>query len=576
VEPVSERRWQRRSAADDSTRELESVFADALGVPSLLARLLLSRGLTQDQVEPFLAARLADLPNPFQIPDMESACERLLRARADGEQIAIHGDYDVDGITATTLLFVGLGELGFKSLSYNIPLRLRDGYGLSAEALQRAAQAGVSVVVTVDCGVSASEEAALARAEGLDLIITDHHQLPEQLPRACAVVNPQRCEEENPLRQLAGVGVAFMLLVALRRRLREDGGFNRASEPDLRRLLDLVALGTIADLVPLDGVNRPLVRYGLALLNAAERTGLRALRQVAAVHEINTGTVGYQLAPRLNAAGRLEDAALGVELLLEEDMVSALVRARALDACNRERRELEEQIFQQADAMVGRLGAEHSHAIVLASAGWHPGVIGIVASRLVERYHRPCVLVAFDADAGKGSARSISGFHLYRGLQACAEQLHAFGGHEMAAGLSVSRAAFDDFAAAFEAYARDHISAELLIPRLRFDSSLLLEELDLAVLRRLEEMAPCGMGNPEPVFLIESVRAMRVQAVGTHHLKLTVCQGGFSQPAIAFGMAERRADFDGELDLLASPQINRYRGRQTVQLRIRDVRRSVN
>ncbi len=313
-------------------------------------------------------------------------------------------------------------------------MRLRDGYGLSAEALQKAADEGVTVVVSVDCGVTAHSEANLAKECGIDLIITDHHQPPDELPGAFSVINPQRSESAFPFSELAGVGVAFFLLIALRKRLREGGWFKQRSEPDLRDLLDLVALGTIADLVPLKGINRTLTRHGLVLLEKGQRVGVRALKQVAGVKEVSCGVVGFQMAPRLNAAGRMEDAGLGVELLLEEDMVRALNTARYLDQCNRQRRLIEKETLQEAESAVAGLGTEHTHTIVLAGRGWHPGVIGIVASRLVDRYARPTVLVALDGSTGKGSCRSISGFHLYRSLQSCADHLLAFGGHEMAAG----------------------------------------------------------------------------------------------------------------------------------------------
>ena len=572
MDPVVTRRWVAR-AEEPGSAEV-TAFGRELGVPPLVARVLIGRGFNADTARTFLEARLAHLPDPFELPDMDAAVVRLQAAINNDEPIAVHGDYDVDGITGTVLLLEGLRALGARQVSYHIPLRLKDGYGLSAEAIEKAAADGVRVVVSVDCGVSAHVEAGRAGELGLDLIITDHHQPPPELPAALAVINPQRADSRFPCLDLSGVGVAFFLLVALRKRLRESGRFVECAEPDLRRLLDLVALGTIADLVPLQGVNRTLTRSGLALLESGSRVGVRALKQVAAVKEVTCGTVGYQLAPRLNAAGRMEDAGLGVELLLEQDMVRALVTARHLDQCNRERRDLELRTLQQAEAAVAALSGEHTHAIVLGGDGWHPGVIGIVASRLVERYHRPTVLVALDSGRGKGSARSIRGFHLFRGLQACAGHLSAFGGHEMAAGLSLDADSLPAFSAAFEAHARAVLPDEALIPELRHDGTSLLEELDLQSVRHLEGLAPFGMGNSEPQMVVEAVRARQVQVVGERHLRLTVCQGGFSLPAIAFGMVDRRDEFDGELDLLATPQLNRYNGRETVQLRVRDVKRS--
>jgi len=570
MDPVSERLWLPRNEQPDLTAL--NAFAVDFQLSQLIARILASREPSLDVARDFLNTRLADLPDPFLLPDMAPAVDRLQLALAQGEKIAIHGDYDVDGITGTVLLLDGLGSMGCEQIEYHIPLRLRDGYGLSAEAMQKAADDGVTVVVSVDCGVTAHAEAALAKERGIDLIITDHHQPPDELPEAFSIVNPQRSDSNFPFPDLAGVGVAFFLLVALRKRLRDSGWFKQRSEPDLRDFLDLVALGTIADLVPLKGINRTLTRHGLVLLEKGERVGVRALKQVAGVKEISCGVVGFQIAPRLNAAGRMEDAGLGVELLLEKDMVRALNTARYLDQCNRERRVIEKETLLEAERAVAKLGAEHTHSIVLGGEGWHAGVIGIVASRLVDRYSRPTVLIALDDTTGKGSCRSIRGFHLYHGLQNCADYLLAFGGHEMAAGLSVAADQLPAFAAEFEAHARSVLSEDDLLSKLFYDGVVLLEEMDLDVLRQLQGLAPFGMGNPEPVLVVESVRAMQVKPVGDTHLRFTACQGAFSHPAIAFGMLDRRQEFQGEVDLLVSPQINRYNGRESVQLRIKDVR----
>jgi len=569
VEPVTGRRWVPRTDNPDFSAVTE--WITRLGVPGLVARLLISRQFCFESAREFLSPRLADLPDPFLLPDMEVAVKRLAAALESNEKIAVHGDYDVDGISGTALLVEALAACGGDA-AYHIPLRLRDGYGLSAEAIQDAAEEGVRVIVSVDCGVSAHVEADLARRLGIDLIITDHHQPPNTLPGAIAIINPQRRDAMFPFRELAGVGVAFFLVIALRKTLRDRGWFESRREPDLRTLLDLVALGTIADLVPLLGVNRILSRHGLEWMERSPRFGIRALKQVASVASVSSGTVGFQLAPRLNAAGRLEDASLGVELLLEDDMVRAMNSARLLDRCNRDRQELEKQTLREAEAAVAKLPADHTHAIVLGVEGWHPGVIGIVASRLVERYHRPTVLVALDGETGKGSARSIRGYHLYRGMQACADHLITFGGHAMAAGVSLESHHLTDFAAAFERHVRAELDADDLVPAVHHDGTVLLEEIDLDSLRMMQCLAPFGMENPEPQMIVESVRALQLQELKGGHLRFTVCQGAFSHPAIAFGMQGRREEFQGDIDLLVSPQVNVYQGRQTVQLRVRDVR----
>lgn len=569
MKPVSGRDWLPRVKAIDTDQLI--TLSDGLRVPSWIAHLLLARKIdTLDDGAAFLSARLADLPDPFLLTGMQEAVERLIQSLQQSEPIAIHGDYDVDGITGTALLTSVLRALG-GTVHYHIPLRLKDGYGLSDRALEDAAAAGVRVVVSVDCGVSALEEAALAASLGLDLIITDHHQPPDELPVAVALINPHQPGCSFPDKTLSGVGVAFLLLVGLRKGLREVGWFAQRSEPDLREWLDLVALGTIADLVPLTGLNRTLVKHGLILLEQGTRVGVQALKKVAQVQEVTAGVVGFRLAPRLNAAGRLEDAALGVELLLAENAATALTVAEKLDQFNQERRLIEKETFDQAVSQLEDFPEQFS--IVLADTGWHSGVIGIVASRLVERYGRPTLLIALDEGEGKGSGRSVRGFHLYRGLKACAADLLGYGGHEFAAGFSVTVDAVSSLIAHFEEQASLVLKPEDLRPSIFFDGEIELEEIDQSLVEAMAGLAPFGMGNPEPVLLVSGVALHRIEAVGDgSHLRCVARQGGHSFPCIAFGMAERRDEFDGPCDLLVTPVLNDWKGRVSVQLRLKDIR----
>jgi len=564
------RRWLPRGEEPGAQRV--DRLARALDVGPVTARVMLQRGVTDaEKGREYLLGKLASLPDPFLLPGMEAAVERLVRALKAGESIAVHGDYDVDGITGTALLVETLRSLGGE-VSFHIPLRLKDGYGLSADALRQAAADGARVLLSVDCGVSAVSEALLAEELGLDLIITDHHQPPDPLPKAHAIVNPHLAGSLFPFSELAGVGVAFFLMAALRKHLREDGYFITRPEPDLRRCLDLVALGTIADVVPLQGVNRTLARAGIKVMNAASRTGLQALREVAAVGEVSCGSVAFRLAPRLNAAGRLEDAALGVELFLSHSLERSRAVARLLDDFNRERQAIEQATFAQAIARLEQWDGGMGRSIVLADVRWHPGVIGIVASRLVERFHRPTVLVALENGQGKGSARSIGGFHLYHALTTCRSHLLGFGGHAFAAGLSIAEGEVEAFASAFEEAARATLRDEDLLPQLLHDGEILLEELTLPAVHELADLAPFGAGNPEPVFLIRNARAQQLQVVGGNHLRFTLRQGGYSLPCIAFAMAERQGDLFGDLDLLVTPTLNEWRGQVSVQLRVRDWR----
>ncbi len=570
MEPVSRRRWTLRQEMPSPGQIAH--LAQALAIQPLTAQTLLLRGIdTLDAGRDFLQARLAALPDPDLLPDMAIACGRLEQALLRKERIAVHGDYDVDGITGCSLLVETLRHMGGQ-VEYHIPLRMTDGYGLSADAIRQARDNGCELIVSVDCGVSAHAEADLAAELGLDLIITDHHQPPDELPTCLALINPHLANNRFPWPELSGVGVAFFLLVGLRRRLRENGYFTRHPEPDLRHGLDLVALGTIADIVPLGGVNRILVRAGLALLERGDRPGVAALKRVADVKQVTCGSVGFRLAPRLNAAGRLEDASLGVSLLLGEEPQDLGPLAELLDGFNRERQQIEQKTLEQAIARLEAEGRSDRRSIVLADERWHSGVIGIVASRLVERYHRPTVLIALEGGQGKGSARSISGFHLYAALQQAAEPLSGYGGHAMAAGLSIAADRVPAFAELFEAVACRELQPEDLLPCLGHDGEIKLAQLSRSQVAELESLNPFGMGNPQPVFVSRGCRVLSPRILGEKHLKFEVEQEGERVGCIAFGMAERYSELGSEIDLLFRPGINNWRGNCSVQLQVSDFR----
>lgn len=572
MKPVIHRTWQLRSALP-APDQLDD-FAGAAGVSDIVARLLWLRGIdSAAEAHSFLSSKLADLPDPDLLPDMDKACRRLYSALMNGEKIAVHGDYDVDGITGCTLLVEVLRALGGQ-VEYHIPLRLVDGYGLSEDAIHAAHQAGCSVVISVDCGVSAFHEAEVARALGLDLIVTDHHQPPEELPCSYALINPHLDGNRFPWPNLSGVGVAFFLMLGLRRLLRGEGYFAARKEPDVRFVLDLVALGTIADIVPLGGVNRTLVKLGLQLLEKSSRPGITALKKVAQVKQVSSGVVGFRLAPRLNAAGRLEDAAMGVELLLNRDGAASAELAEILDQCNRERQAVEQQTLQDAVAMVENNLSDDRYSIVLAKENWHSGVIGIVASRLVERYHRPVVMIALEDGVGKGSARSINGFHLFKALTECRDFLDGFGGHSMAAGMTISADQIGSFAQSFEEVAQECLKVEQLQPILKHDGEISLGSLSLGVQELIDTLNPYGAGNPQPTFVSRNCQPFNCRVVGDKHLKFDVEQGDKQIGAIAFGMAERIAECRGSLDILFRPGINEWRGEQSIQLQVIDFQES--
>ena len=555
--------------------EQAETLARSLGISALTARILVGRGIDSAETgTQFLAPALSSMPDPFLLKGMLAAVERLLVARINSETVCIYGDYDVDGITGTALLVSFLRRVGI-SCTYFIPNRFNDGYGLHEASLQQIITLGATLIMSVDCGITAVREAAYCRQVGVDLIILDHHTPQEQIPEATAVVNPLQPGCTYPFKLLAGVGVAFNLLVALRSRMRQEGLFSPGAEPDLRDWLDLVALGTIADVVPLTGQNRMYVTYGLQKLAQSFRPGITALKKVAGIKDsVTCGQVGFRLAPRLNAAGRMESAVPGVDLLLNSDQVECAGIADELDAANAERQSVERGILEQAIAQVegdGRYPARKS--IVIASTDWHQGVIGIVASRLVERYHRPTLLIAIDGEGNaKGSGRSIPGFHLLEALTGCAEYLPRFGGHRYAAGIGLKAEAVSAFAAAFEAVAAKMLGESELLPLLDIDTEVQPSEVDFALLEELQRLEPFGAGNPEPTLMLRGVTVVERRIVGDGHLKLRVSAGGQLFAAIAFRQAE--SPTDGALDIAFFPESNLWNNTTTLQLRIKAMRRA--
>jgi len=566
-----QKKWGIKTADDAKVGELST----SLGVLPVIARILVGRGIeTVEESMLFLAPTLSTMPDPFLLKGMQAAVERVLQARNNGESICIYGDYDVDGISGTALLVSFLRRVGMVC-TYFIPNRFDDGYGLNEEALQRIIDSGATLIMSVDCGITALKEADFCRLAGVDLIILDHHTPGESIPEAAAVVNPLQPGCSYPFKMLAGVGVAFNLLVALRSRMRQEGIFAAGDEPDLREWLDLVALGTIADVVPLVGQNRTYASFGLQKLEISSRPGIAALKKVAGIKDaVSCGQVGFRLAPRLNAAGRMESAVPGVELLLSSSSDESSTIADELDTANAERQVVERSILEEAASMVDGSGTyPDCRSIVLASRDWHQGVIGIVASRLVERYHRPTILIAIDEQGtAKGSGRSIPGFHLLEALVVCAGHLERFGGHRYAAGVGLSAGNIAGFTAAFEAVAGQILGDSELLPILDIDSCVHPLEVDNALVNELKRLEPFGAGNPEPTMMMRGVTVAERRVVGDGHLKLRISAEGRVFNAIAFRQAE--CPTDGMLDIAFFPELNLWNNTSTLQLRIKAIRRA--
>lgn len=551
---------------------LQEMLVGELGIPRPLAQVLINRGLTSpNQVRNFRNAGLAQLRDPLEIPGMKLGAERVLRALQRGEAILVYGDYDVDGITSTALLTSFLRSQGGQ-VSYYIPDRMEEGYGLNSQALLQAKEDGIQLVVTVDCGVSALQEARSAAQVGLDLVITDHHQAPPELPQAVAVIDPKTDTTAQPWSNLAGVGVAYKLAQAVSDML--------GNQSHCEELLDLVALGTVADIVPLTGENRILVKEGVTLLGNTSRPGLQALIEIGGISTgtITTEQIGYGLAPRLNACGRLSQADLGVELLLTTERERAMELAMLLDKENQSRQALEATITLQAmEAIEQEIDLTRDKVIVLAAHDWHPGVIGIVASRLVDKYYRPTIMISLEEGIGKGSARSIPGFNLYAALQHVKEYLLTCGGHEMAAGLSVREEMLPSLRVALNSYAQEVMTEKDLIPFLKVDCEILPREIDTELLKGIEELAPFGFDNPAPVFALRNRVVSDWREVGSkgNHLKLKVQkenQGWFDGIAFQMGALKEVATTWERCDVAFIPEINTWNGRSSIQLKIKDLK----
>ena len=550
--------------------ETAAGLARALGAPLALGHALVNRGVAnEDQARRYLDPVLEDLHEPGEMLDLERAAERILAGVEGGEPIFVHGDYDVDGITSTFLLYSALEELGAR-VEYRIPHRIRDGYGLTTEAIDHAHRRGCRLVVTVDCGITATEAVAYAKQLGIDTVITDHHEPPASLPDALAIVNPLRRGCPYPFKSLAGVGVTFKLVERL---LKGRGGLDRA-----RRYLDAVALGTIADVVPLVGENRVLARLGLDRLNHEPRLGLRALIDVSSLQgkRITAGHVAFVLAPRINAAGRMGNAEQGLRLLLARDPEEAEAIARSLEEDNLQRRRFDEKVLQEAIRQVEEeTGYPQCSSILLWSDRWHPGVIGIVASRLVERFQRPTVLVAIDGDKGRGSGRSLPGLDLTRLLDGCGDLLLAHGGHAFAAGLSVRRERLPELRERLERLVREQGRPDQFVQRLELDGELRASECDMELVEWIERMAPHGLDNTEPVFRMTDARLDQVQEVGAgKHLRLRARDDSGEVEAIGFGMGEsaRALARVGRADLAFVPTRNDWSGEARVQLKLKGTR----
>jgi len=506
------------------------------------------------------------------LKDMDMAVRLILSALEDRENITIYGDFDADGITATALLLNFFTSLHIP-VSYYVPDRFNEGYGLNRSAIETIAKNGNGLIITVDCGTANRKEIALAKELGMKVVVTDHHQVPEDFQPSCPVVNPHRPDSTFPFKNLAGVGVAFFLAIAVRTALRERGWFRTRPEPDLKDYLDLVALGSVADMVSLLDQNRILVRSGLERMRYSRWPGIKAIQEISGTgsRDITSSDLAYKFAPRLNASGRMGDAEMGVTVLTTDNLFIARELTGRLNAMNIERRSIERNILNQIeDAVISMEDLKNRRTLVVSGTGWHRGVLGIVASRLVDRHHRPALVLDVQDSMARGSGRSISGFNLYRALARLKHLFEKFGGHSQAAGFTLKASNIDSLSKGLESLARDELGRDDLSSAIEVDAEMSLRDLSMESVSRIRSLSPFGPGNPEPVFYAHSLEVIESRVVGERHLKLKVKQGRNVVEAIGFGLSKKHP-LEDNINMVFSPEINRWQGYEKIQLRIVDL-----
>lgn len=537
-------------------------------INEVLARILINKGITsKDDIELFMNPTRNDFHDPFLMPDMEIAVQRVIKAIEDNQKIMIYGDYDADGITSTTVLKSFLKERGLQVDSY-IPNRLDEGYGLNKEAIKKIFENGYRLMITVDCGISGIEEIEYANSLGIETIITDHHEPAETLPNALAVVDAKRKDNKYPFNQLAGVGVVFKLIQAISIRLKLE-------EKEYLKYLDIVCIGTISDIVPLIDENRVISKLGLKLVAQTRNVGLKTLLDLVGFKNIDSNAISFGVAPRINACGRMGNEQIALDLFLSENYEEAKNLAIKLNEYNIQRQTIEKKIFDEA---VEKIESEEKNkdCIIVGNEGWHHGIIGIVSSKVTEMYFKPSILICFEGNEGKGSGRSIPGFDLHEALTKCGKHLKKFGGHEMAVGITVDKEEFQKFKNELEIYAKDKKIDEI-VPIINIDSELNLKDINLENVKSLKMLEPYGEANKMPLFLFKGLKIKSIRALSEgKHLKLALANENFIINAIGFNLGELSEKYllDNKIDIVGNLDINVFNGVESIQIIIKDIRKS--
>ncbi|MBD9159213.1 MAG: single-stranded-DNA-specific exonuclease RecJ [Clostridiales bacterium] len=561
------KKWQICEVDKEKVEKLKSKY----GISELLATILVNKNITtQKEIEEFLNPTRNDFFDPFLINDMDIAVERIRKAIETQEKVIIYGDYDVDGITSITVLKSFLKDVGL-DVDYYIPNRLEEGYGLNKNAIDEIAKNKYTLMITVDCGISAIEEVNYANSLGIEVIVTDHHEPGEELPKALAVIDNKRKDSKYPFRELAGVGVAFKVSQALAQSM-------NVKEEEYLKYLDIVCVGTISDIVPLISENRVITKLGIKLLKQTRNTGLKAIINSSGYSQINSTTISFGVAPRINACGRMGKAEQALKLLLSKDIYEVNKLTQELNNYNRERQEIEKEIFESVLNKIEQNNLDKNRTIVVGGEGWHHGVIGIVSSKITEKYFKPSILLSFEEDGtGKGSGRSIPGFDLHEALMKCENCLEKFGGHSMAVGLTLKKDKFEQFYEEFEKVAKEN-KTENIVPIINVDAKIELNEIDKTVVEDLKQLEPFGEANKMPVFALKNIRIDSIRALSEgKHLKLTLRDNNQIINAIGFNIGELANEYKigDKVDLAGVLEINTFNGIDNLQINIKDIMKSI-
>lgn len=560
------KKWECYNIDDNKVEEL----VEQKHISNLLASILVNRGITEEkELEVFLNPTRKDFYDPFLLPDMEIAVDRIIKAVNNKEKIMIYGDYDADGITSVSVLKKYLNQIGLETGEY-IPNRLNEGYGLNKEAILKIYNMGYKLMVTVDCGISGLEEVEYANTLGIETIITDHHEPAEQLPNAIAVIDAKRKDNIYPFNQLAGVGVVFKLIQAISIKLNLD-------EKEYLKYLDLVCIGTISDIVPLVDENRVIAKLGLKLIEQTQNIGLRTLLNIANFKKIDSNAISFGVAPRINACGRMGAQEEALKLFLTEDKQEALKIAKNLVKFNQERQNTEKQIFEDVIQEIEKNNDKEKKCIVLAKENWHHGIIGIVSSKVTEMYYKPSILICLEGDMGKGSGRSVPGFDLYNALSKCNNYIEKFGGHSMAIGISIKKENFEKLKAEIEKCAEESNISDIM-PIINIDKRINLKDISIEEAKSLELLEPFGEANKMPIFLIQNLKIDSIRALSDgKHLKLTLKQDNYIIDTIGFNMGELSKQYllGDKVDVVGTIEINTFGNKENIQMNLKDIRKAM-